>query len=221
MSDAIKHQPQNFDKGLMRSSQILTRTFNKQYGDANDLDLLVNPVKSDFIPKQRVNTEPHQIAHTHEAEKPKELSNATPYLLLIALCIDGFFEGIALGVQTKWTKLLFVAFVIILNKICIAFGLGISFKKAGVEMVTFIRFIILFSMFCPFGVVLGYFITPNDLLRGIMLGVASGTFIYVSASVVIVEEFAITQYRWSKYGCFLFGGILTAVITILGDINII
>lgn len=74
----------------------------------------------------------------------------------------------------------------------------------------------LFSLFTPFGIMIGYFLT-NLLARSIFLGIASGTFLYVSTSVVIVEEFAITKYRYGKFFCYVFGGILTAGIKTLGE----
>jgi len=205
----ISHQP--IDRGLMKSSQILTRTFNKGRLDP-DLDLLVNPHNSD-LPMNK------PLKHTHSAEQYKEyaknLSNVTPYLLLAALCLDGLYEGIAIGVQETWKNVSFVAFAVILNKLSVAFGLGISLKKANTELKTFIRFIILFSIFCPFGIVIGYLLGERIFVKGMFLAISAGTFTYVSCSVVIVEEFAITRHRFSKYFMFFLGGLLAAGIPII------
>jgi zinc transporter ZupT len=204
---------QPMDRSLMRSSQILTRTFTRPNEHNPDMDLLVNPIKSDIV------QQPHEHVHHHEEleEKlidTKLISNATPYLLLAALCLDGFFEGIALGIQSSWQNVLFVAGAIVINKIAVGFSLGISFKKSNTDIQTFIRFILLFSLFTPFGIVVGYFSFSNLLLKGILLAFSAGTFVYVSCSVVIVEEFAITRYRYSKYLCFLLGGLATVGISI-------
>jgi zinc transporter ZupT len=215
MSKAENKQAQPMDKSLLRSSQILTRTFSRPHEHNPDLDLLVNPMKSDLIKQPSSLRHDHSHEHIPSEEKPKTLSNATPYLLLAALCLDGFFEGIALGIQSSWKNVLFVAGGIIINKIAVGFSLGISFKKSNTDIHTFIRFILLFSLFCPFGIVVGYFTISYELVKGILLAFSAGTFVYVSCSVVIVEEFAITRHRYSKYLCFMLGGLATVGVCIV------
>ena len=218
MSRAENKPAQPMDRTLMRASQILTKTFTKPHEYNPDLDLLVNPVKSDY--NKIAQPESKSISHEHDhLEEPTKMSKVFPYLLLAALCLDGFFEGIALGVQSSWNNVLFVAGAIIIYKISVAFSLGISIRKSQTDMQTFIRFVILFSLFCPFGIVVGYFSVDNLLLKGIFLAVSSGTFIYVSTSVVIVEEFAITRHRFSKYFFYLLGGIATAAIAIVEQLD--
>ena len=50
------------------------------------------------------------------------------------------------------------------------------------------------------------------MIQGILLSVSGGTFLYVSASEVIVEEFAITKYRYTKYFFYLCGGVLVGLL---------
>jgi zinc transporter ZupT len=213
-------QDQPIDRSLLRSSQILTRTFNRGRNNP-DMDLLVNPQNSDMNQKKGKDYVP-AVNHSHSVEQPKELakkmSNVTPYLLIVALCLDGLFEGIAIGVQTTWKTVSFVAFAVILNKLSVAFGLGISLKKSQTEIRTFIRFIILFSMFCPFGIVIGYFFGETVFMKGLFLAISAGTFTYISCSVVIVEEFAITRHRYSKYSVFFLGGLLASGISVVGSV---
>lgn len=47
----------------------------------------------------------------------------------------------------------------------------------------------------------------NKLIEGIILGLSAGTFIYVAASEVIVEEFAVTKYKYSKYFVYFIGAV--------------
>jgi len=49
----------------------------------------------------------------------------------------------------------------------------------------------------------------NDIFKII------GTFLYVSASEVIVEEFTSTKYKYRKFGLFLLGGILVGSLVFL------
>jgi len=39
------------------------------------------------------------------------------------------------------------------------------------------------------------------------MSVAGGTFIYIAASEVVVEEFAVSNYKWTKFFFFLCGAI--------------
>jgi len=60
-------------------------------------------------------------------DKPEHMlkgSSITPYLLLIALSLHGFFEGIALGIQEEVVSgTLFLTFAIIAHKWAEAFTL--------------------------------------------------------------------------------------------------
>jgi len=207
----------NVDKALLKASHILT---NKRY-DADEMNsLLVNPQKVDIsADKDKVMKESHSQIQGGEEFIPK--SNITPYLLLVALSFHGLFEGIALGLQKGNQETLFLFIAIISHKWAEAFTLGISFSKAQTEKVTFVRLILLFSFFTPIGIVIGIFLTSsNKLVEAIFLALSTGTFLYVSASEVIVEEFAVTKYKYSKFLMYLLGGVLIAglaVIEKMGD----
>lgn len=143
-------------------------------------------------------------------------SNLTPYLLLVALSIHGLFEGTALGVQENYRDAVFLAIAIVAHKWAEAFTLGVSFSKSNVDNGTFIRMITLFAAFTPVGILSGMILIDYDpLLQGVFLAISSGTFIYISASEVIVEEFAVTKYRYQKYFLYLCGGILVALLSYL------
>jgi zinc transporter ZupT len=90
------------DKALVRASMILRNTLGGTK-ENEDMQFMVNPDKVDLG---------EETGHAHANEfKPK--SNLTPFLLLIALSLHGFFEGIALGIQgaVKDTLFLFIAIV--------------------------------------------------------------------------------------------------------------
>ena len=54
--------------------------------------------------------------HEKTILKPIQGSSLTPYLLLVALSLHGFFEGIALGIQEEVNSTLFLSFTIIAHK---------------------------------------------------------------------------------------------------------
>ncbi len=114
----------------------------------------------------------------------------------------------------KECSILFIA--IILHKWAAAFALGISFYKSGIETELFIKLILFFTSFGPIGIIIGMiFSDAGNLIKGIMLSISGGTFIYVAASEVIVEEFSLSKNNNIKFLWFLFGGLLTFILTFI------
>ena len=190
------------DKNMMIASKILNRNSSKNINNQNDLYSKDNCIE---INNEQKND--HIFNPT---------SSITPYILLIALSVHGIFEGMALGVMNtiKECSILFSA--IILHKWAAAFALGISFYKSGTEKELFIKMILLFTSFGPIGIIIGMFFSDaGNLIKGIMLSISGGTFIYVAASEVIVEEFSLSKKTHIKYLWFLIGGLLTFVLTFI------
>lgn len=81
----------------------------------------------------------------------------------------------------------------------------------------FLWLITVFALFTPLGIGLGLILAQSSskLVEGIFLALSTGTFLYVAASEVIVEEFAITKYRFSKYFLFLLGGIFVGGLALM------
>jgi zinc transporter 1/2/3 len=193
------------DKNLMIASKILNRNSSLQNLNS-DKDLYSNP-NNNVIDINDDNKNDHVFNPT---------SSITPYILLIALSVHGIFEGIALGVMNtvKECSILFSA--IILHKWAAAFALGISFYKSGTEKDLFIKMILLFTSFGPLGIIIGMiFSDAGNLIKGIMLSISAGTFIYVAASEVIVEEFSLSKKTNIKFLWFLLGGLLTFILTFI------
>jgi zinc transporter 1/2/3 len=194
------------DKALLKASQILSNKYEKDEMNS----LLVNPQKID------IGSDKHDHDHGQTQAEFVPKSNLTPYLLLVALSFHGLFEGVALGLQGGVKDTLFLFIAIISHKWAEAFTLGISFSKAGTDRVTFIRLILLFAFFTPIGIVAGIFISSSSkLVEGIFLALSTGTFLYVAASEVIVEEFAVTKYKYQKFILYLLGGILIGFLAVL------
>ena len=201
------------DPALKRASMILSKNFSKSFHE--DLNLMVNP-KNVHVDDTKDNKQDH---HDHEHHTELKVDNAgsllTPLLLLTALSLHGFFEGMAMGFQGSLKDTLFIGIAILAHKWAEAFTLGISFTKAGTDKKTFLILITIFSLFTPLGIVLGLIFPGNGLLEGIVLGLSTGTFIYVAASEVIVEEFAVTKYKFQKFFFFLVGGIFVGILAMI------
>eukprot|EP00340_Litonotus_pictus_P009853 CAMPEP_0170526374 /NCGR_PEP_ID=MMETSP0209-20121228/11806_1 /TAXON_ID=665100 ORGANISM="Litonotus pictus, Strain P1" /NCGR_SAMPLE_ID=MMETSP0209 /ASSEMBLY_ACC=CAM_ASM_000301 /LENGTH=356 /DNA_ID=CAMNT_0010816161 /DNA_START=111 /DNA_END=1181 /DNA_ORIENTATION=- len=205
------------DKEKLKASQI-----GKSYLDKGDDDLgdVFEKVKVGKINQDSKNdtSDPEKgVATTMDSNqlegkenKPKgpAMSSAiTPYLLLLALCFHSLFEGIATGLQnnTKGTISLMVA--ILAHKWAAALTIGVSFTKSGTEKSTFLKMIFIFSINSPIGIGLGMILTTfPDWVVASFTSLSVGTFIYIGGAEVIVEEFAISRYKWVKFFMYLFGG---------------
>jgi zinc transporter ZupT len=216
------------DKSLLTASKILNKTIRRHYTDDNCVSTMKmkgqTPIeKSIKTEEEKIKSDNQEIQvpehHSHVDKISQNIqvtSNITPYLLLIALSMHGLFEGTALGMQDSFGESFFLGIAIIAHKWAESLALGISFFKAHTEWWLFIRMILLFSIFTPIGIFIGLFIVNvSPLVQGIFFGLSSGTFIYISTSEMIVEEFAITRYRFQKYFVYLCGGILVALLSFI------
>lgn len=197
----MKNQTNNPDVPLFKAGRILTKTFKKKIYKDDCYDT----VKYCNLDDNKSEVHDH---HDHKFE-PK--SNLTPYILMTALSVHGLFEGIALGLQEKTRETLFLAIAIISHKWAESFTLGISFYKTNTESNLYMKLMIIFSIFSPIGILIGMFLSgSNTLVEAIFLSLSGGTFLYISASEIIVEEFSVTKYKYSKYLMFLIGAIFVA-----------
>ena len=98
---------------------------------------------------------------------------------------------------------------ILLHKWAEALTLGISFAKGEVEKKHAYAMICIFGSASPLGIALGWaFSGYSELLSGIFMAIAAGTFIYISAAEIIVEEFSVSAHKWIKFFCYIFGLVL-------------
>ena len=89
-----------------------------------------------------------------------------------------------------------------------------QFVNSKTDQSTFVKMIILFSIFTPLGIAIGMmFAAASAMTQGVMLSVSAGTFLYVSASEVIIEEFAVSSYKGMKFFMYLIGGMFVACLT--------
>lgn len=185
------------DAPLLKAGKILTKTYK------NDI---FKPSCKDVV-RRTCSFDKYDSKHQHDHDfNPK--SNLTPYVLMVALSIHGLFEGIALGLQEEFQQILYLGIAIIAHKWAESFTLGISLFKINTDYKTFIKLIVLYSLFTPIGIVIGILLKSSSvIIEAIFLSLSSGTFIYISASEVIVEEFSVSKHKNIKFIMFLIGAI--------------
>ena len=146
--------------------------------------------------------------------KRKKLS---AFILLLSLSIHGVFECLALGIQTNYKDTLFLFIALMIHKWAEAFALGVLFVKAKLSKKFYYLIITLFALIGPIGVAIGIILaeTAGEFVEGIFLSISTGTFLYVSCSEVIIEEFSTPDKRYFKFFLYLFGCVFAAGLSLL------
>ena len=135
------------------------------------------------------------------------------------MSIHSVFEGIAIGLGHGVGELLNLVFAILVHKMVASVALGVSLSK--MEDMTIRKVAALLSIFSaatPLGIIIGIGIasTANPYVTGTFLALSVGTFLYIAASEVIVDEFAKKQLRYAKYGAFMTGVVVIALLNLWG-----
>lgn len=150
--------------------------------------------------------------HEHHHDHSKKPAGLTSYILLLALGFHGLFEGMALGIQSDVQSTLSLFLAIVAHKWAASLTLGISIVKAGVSKSQLIIMVLIFAFIGPIGVSFGLILTTaaSDTVEGIFLAISVGTFIYISCSEVLIEEFENPENKFLKFIMFMVGGIFIA-----------
>lgn len=140
--------------------------------------------------------------------------NFTPFILMIALSFHAIFEGLALGLQKDPQIAIDLMIAIVLHKYAEGMSLSISLQRAFQNKERFIMSLMaIFACATPIGVSLGLILANSpDIVVIIFTSLAGGTFLYISCSEVITEEFSLPGGRGFKLMAFLGGA---AIITCL------
>ena len=146
--------------------------------------------------------DPHAIIN-----KKKPGCNVTPYILMIALSVHSMFEGLACGLQMNLVAVLNIVLAIGIHKSAAASSLGIALVKTFPNDFKLVRWLIfIFSAATPTGIVLGMILgKEGEIYTIIFSSLAAGTFLYIAASEIVVEEFTTPGNRWLKLLVFFLG----------------
>ena len=94
-----------------------------------------------------------------------------------------------------------------IHKSAAASSLGISLVKTFPNDFKLVRWLIFtFSMATPTGIVIGMILgKEGEIYTIIFSSLAAGTFLYIAATEIIVEEFSLPGYRWLKLFVYMLG----------------
>jgi zinc transporter 1/2/3 len=131
---------------------------------------------------------------------------------LIALSTHAFFEGIALGLTKDFNPTVNIMIGLLIHKTAASISLGISIASnfEGKDLCKGYMLLISFCLATPIGIAIGMVLQDtNPLVEVVMSSFAGGTFIYIAASEVIVEEFSLPgRSKWLQMLFFLLGASL-------------
>lgn len=129
-----------------------------------------------------------------------------PYILVLAMGIHAAFTGLALGVFNDKSAFYGFLLAIVLHKWAEALTIGISFSKSNIKKKRGIIMCLIFAIATPLGALIGLiFKDSNGIVKGVLLGISAGTFIYIAATEIIVEEFSGRAKKGAKYILFSLG----------------
>ena len=126
-------------------------------------------------------------------------SNFRIYILIIALSMHSLFEGLAVGLATEMSTLFQILIALLIHKSILAFSLGVKLLDGKLVPSAVVKGIVLFSSMAPIGMGLGLAVlssfssTVALFFSGILQGIATGTFLYVTFFEVLPHELNISD----------------------------
>ncbi|NXF95126.1 S39A1 protein, partial [Eubucco bourcierii] len=139
-------------------------------------------------------------------------------LLVLALALHSVLEGLALGLQEAEGAVLRVCLALLLHKCAVAFSLSLKLLRGRLRLPAVAACLILFAMMSPLGVGLGTVVAAGAgprqrLCRGVLEGLAAGTFLYITFLEILPQELGVPQHRVPKVILLLAGfALVTAIL---------
>ncbi|XP_008470598.1 zinc transporter ZIP1-like [Diaphorina citri] len=147
-------------------------------------------------------------------------------LLFVSLSLHSLFEGLAIGIQPDLDTVLQVAVAVIIHKVIIGFSVGLKLIQSDLSVKSVAQLDFWFSLMSPLGIGIAvgidqYMRNMQDLLvmTGIMQGLATGTFIYVTFFEVLPKEIQSGRSRLLKLLAILIGFITVCVVIYVDNQN--
>ncbi|XP_076443730.1 zinc transporter ZIP1-like [Babylonia areolata] len=164
--------------------------------------------------------------HHHHHDDLQSHSPLRALMLVMALSLHSVFEGLAVGLQTSTGQVLGIFAALVLHKSILSFSIGMSLVQSRLSLRVCVRTILFFALTAPVGVAVGIIITyfgastTSDLADGILTGMASGTFLYMTFFEVLPAEFNNAHDRLLKLLMLLLGfGTVTGILFLSDDVK--
>ncbi|XP_022913277.1 zinc transporter ZIP3-like [Onthophagus taurus] len=117
-------------------------------------------------------------------------------LVILALSLHGFFEGLAIGLQVSISNIWYLSTAISIHSATILFCVGLELLIARTKMKIIVLNVFILSSTSPFGVLLGLVITlyadmnttAKSLAVVLLEGLSAGTILYITFFEVLNRE---------------------------------
>lgn len=140
-------------------------------------------------------------------------------LLFVSLSLHSLFEGLAIGIQPDLDTVLQVAVAVIIHKVIIGFSVGLKLIQSDLSVKSVAQLDFWFSVMSPLGIGIAVGIEKLEsnlrellLLTGIMQGLATGTFIYVTFFEVLPKEIQSGRHRLLKLVAIILGFVTVCIV---------
>lgn len=121
------------------------------------------------------------------------------YILILALSLHSLFEGLSVGLVTDVNTLVQILIALLIHKSILSFALGVKLVDGELPTKAVVKGIILFASMAPIGMGLGLAVLSSFsrvvslFFSGILQGIATGSFLYVTFFEILPEEFNISN----------------------------
>jgi len=172
--------------------------------------------------------EAHAMIHAHSGDPLEHdghghhhpVREASPTALVVALSAHSVLAGLALGAQRLMASTMIIALAILAHKATASLALGITLERRGSDRKLSRRYLLLFALMTPLGIVVG--LAGSGLLRGgaglyfdaTVSALAAGTFLYIASIDMLQDEFLKPGSRWAKWVSAVFGLAITAALAL-------
>eukprot|EP01126_Amoeba_proteus_P034836 TRINITY_DN3490_c0_g1_i1.p1 TRINITY_DN3490_c0_g1~~TRINITY_DN3490_c0_g1_i1.p1 ORF type:complete len:286 (+),score=41.73 TRINITY_DN3490_c0_g1_i1:264-1121(+) len=164
---------------------------------------------------------PNVAVSPPHAHSPHTNSIATPLILLASLSIHSTLEGIVFGMQSDQSSALSLLIAILVHKPVETFTLGGIMIKERVSRGNYIFLSFCLSVVTPIGTAIGIGINQASLhilIFGGLKALTVGSFIYISTTEIIADEFhrhALSKLeKFNRLASFSFGVLFILVLEI-------
>lgn len=130
----------------------------------------------------------------------------SPFAVIISLSIESFFSGLGIGVINEPAAMWAFFLAVALHEWAEALAVGVSFFKNNYTKRKAHLVGGIFSLDVAIGGTIGIIAgDQGNKVRGILIAISAGTFIFQSATEIIGEEFEDGKWKYRKYISYALG----------------
>nr|XP_039250757.1 zinc transporter ZIP1-like [Styela clava] len=130
-------------------------------------------------------------------------------ILVTTLSMHSLLEGLAIGLQKTASSALSIFIAVLFHKSLMAFSMGNNLIQAGQSVKSILIAAAVLAMTSPVGIAVGTVMketsSGTEIVNGVLQGIATGTFLFITFFEVLSKEFASHTNRVYKTIAFILG----------------